>query len=80
MINHLKQDDEALTTRVSQMLKIGKHELELLIDPDAEGCRFEEWAPPTRRRSETSSGDGINWTFWIIATLLAWALVKCSGL
>ena len=79
MIDHLKQDDEALTTRVSQMLKIGKHELELLIDPDAEGCRFEEWTPPTRPRTETSSGGGINWGFLIIAALLIWALAKCSG-
>lgn len=79
MMDHLKQDDEALTTRVSQMLKIGKHELELLIDPDAEGCRFEEWTPPTRPRTETSSGGGINWGFLIIAALLIWALAKCSG-
>jgi len=79
MIDHLKQDNEALTTRVSQMLKIGKHELELLIDPDAEGCRLEEWTPPTRPRTETSSGGGINWGFLIIAGLLIWALTKCSG-
>lgn len=79
MVDHLKQDNEALTTRVSQMLKIGKHELELLIDPDAEGCRLEEWTPPARPRTETSSGGGINWGFLIIAAFLIWALAKCSG-
>lgn len=79
MIDHLKLDREALTTRVSQTLKIGKHELELLIDPDAEGCSIEEWTAPTRPRAEPSSGGGINWGFLIIAAFLIWALAKCSG-
>lgn len=79
MIDHLQQDDQGLTTRVSQTLKIGKHELELLIDPDAQGHRFEEWTPPARPLSATSSGGGINWGFWIMAALAVWVLVMCSG-
>jgi hypothetical protein len=69
MINHFKSSAGDLTQRMAQILKIGKHELELLIDRDFESVAMEEWRPELPTKS-TSGGNG--WIVWlvIIAVLL----------
>ena len=45
MVGHMRDDRTALTSRMAQTLKIGKHELELLVDPKAQGVNLEEYTP-----------------------------------
>lgn len=73
MIDHIRADAGKLTSRMSQTLKIGKHELELLVDRKATGIRLEKWSPLVN-----ASGGGA-WGFWIVVALVALFLVsRCS--
>jgi len=71
LTEHLRSDTDGLTTRAAQMLRIGKHEIELLIDKTASGVSLEDWAPPQQVSSSTSDNEGCSWIFWVIgATIL----------
>lgn len=64
MVEHLKSNVGDLTHRMAQTLKVGKHELELLIDRDFEGVALEEWKPASAPARPSTSGN--NWVFWLI--------------
>ena len=51
--------------RMAQTLKIGKHELELLIDPKAQGVALEEYKFE-RTRSASYFWDDWSWVFWLM--------------
>jgi len=72
MIEHLKSNVGDLTHRMAQTLKVGKHELELLIDRDFEGVALEEWKPDSTPARPSTSGNG--WVFWLIvvAAIIYW--------
>ena len=63
MIDHLKSNAGALTHRMTQTLKIGKHELELLIDREFDGVALEEWKPPVSIKTATG---GNGWMIWLL--------------
>lgn len=66
MLEHMREDIAGRTSRMAQTLKIGKHELELLIDPKAQGVSLEEYKLE-RARSVTSFWDDWGWVFWLMA-------------
>ena len=72
MVDHLKSNMGYLTHRMAQTLKVGKHELELLIDRDFEGVALEEWKPASTPARPSTSGNG--WVFWLIvvAAIIYW--------
>lgn len=72
MIEHLKSNAGTLTHRMTQTLKIGKHELELLIDREFDGVALEEWKPPLSPAKTATGGNG--WTIWllVIAAIIFW--------
>ncbi|MDX5985066.1 hypothetical protein [Sphingomonas echinoides] len=75
MLQHIRADTTKLTSRMSQTLKIGKHELELLVDGDAMGVQLEEWTPATKQRG----GNDSSWGGWLVAVfILLLVLWKCS--
>jgi hypothetical protein len=56
MLEHLRADSAGYTTRLAQILKVGKHELELLLDRNSTGVILEEATPirtynPTQQRN-----------------------------
>jgi len=74
LTDHLRSDADGLTTRAAQMLRIGKHEIELLIDKSATGVALEDWAPPQRVSSSTSDNGGCSWIFWVIGAIVLYMI------
>lgn len=74
MLSHMRGDIAGRTSRMAQTLKIGNHELELLIDPKAQGVSLEEYV---FERSGGSIADWDHWglVFWIaiMVALYFWA-------
>ena len=70
MLKHLHMDEGGYTHRMAHILKVGKHEIELLLDKDASGVRLEDPAPviTTARAQSTPSEDGfdLGWLWWIV--------------
>lgn len=64
MVDHLKTRAGDLTHRMTQTLKVGNHELELLIDREFDGIALEEWKPPVAPAKEATSDYG--WVIWLI--------------
>jgi hypothetical protein len=54
LFDHLAADTENATERAAHIVKIKKHELEILIDPKAEGLSLEDPPPPFRYTPGTS--------------------------
>lgn len=74
MLSHMREDIARRTSRMAQTLKIGKHELELLIDPKAQGVSLEEYKVE-RSLSASSFWDDWSWAVWllVIVGLYFWA-------
>lgn len=79
MIQHLQADEENLTTRMAQTLKVGKHEVELLVDRNAEGANLEEWMPSLTKKNVNAASSDSNWGTWIVVLLMIGILAKCYG-
>ncbi|WP_430415295.1 hypothetical protein [Parasphingorhabdus sp.] len=79
MIQHLQADEENLTTRMAQTLKVGKHEVELLVDRNAEGANLEEWMPSLTKKNINAASSDSNWGTWIVVLLMIGILAKCYG-
>lgn len=72
MLAHMGSLSGEQTHRLAQVLKLGKHELEILIDKNSIGVTLEE--PPVmiqslpsmakQTQSSKSSNDFFNWLFW----------------
>ncbi|TGQ88814.1 hypothetical protein EN851_25045 [Mesorhizobium sp. M8A.F.Ca.ET.208.01.1.1] len=56
LLEHIKGQHGGRTSRLAQVVKVGKHELELLIDKSVSGVRLE--APGYRTPSVNSGGGG----------------------
>lgn len=79
LLEHLRTDTARYTTRLAQILKIGKHELELVLDRDAAGVRLE--TPEETRRanyaaSAGSSGSSLWWLWLVAAAIGIWLLSR----
>ncbi len=68
MFEHMGGVNGRNTHRLAQVLKIGKHELELLIDKKASGVKLEEPSIVTRAGA-ASSGIGYTWLWWLAGIL-----------
>jgi hypothetical protein len=75
MLEHLRSDDGRHTHRLAHVLKIGKHELELLIDKGASGVRIEEPSVIARAGKTAWSGESLAWLFWVGIGLLVLYLI-----
>lgn len=65
MLEHLKRDQQQHTSRMTQVLKVGKHELEVLLDRNAQGAELEEWRPLQSTSYRAGSGNS-TWVLWVI--------------
>jgi len=65
MLEHLRREQGQQTHRLAQVLRVGKHELEVSLEKNFSGVALVD--PPTRTISvgQTSSGD-YKWLWWII--------------
>lgn len=61
MLEHLRRDVAGDTKRLAQILKVGKHELEVLIDRNTSGASLEDWKPPTVQAPQS-----MTWLWWLI--------------
>ena len=67
MLSHLRREEGHYTHRLAQVLKIGKHELEILMDKTASGVRLEEPSAISTGASVTDSTDtGSGWLWWLV--------------
>jgi hypothetical protein len=74
MLEHLRNNGTH-THRLAQLLKVGKHELEVLADKHANGVTLAE-PVPVGVGSATSGGNGLIWLLVIGALLLALAFAR----
>ena len=76
MLSHMNSTDSEHTHRLAQVLKVGKHELELLIDKSTNGVQLERQptaAPRTVRPATPDSAPDLTWLWWIIGIIgLMW--------
>jgi hypothetical protein len=75
LMEHLRADFSGYTTRLAQVLTVGKHELELLLDRHASGARLEAWSPPTIAKISPSNARSLAWLWWIIGIFVAIAVL-----
>ena len=72
MFKHLHMDEDGHTHRIAQILKVGKHELELSLDRGANGVWLEDPTPLVRtvrtRSTPSEDGFGLGWLWWIVGT------------
>jgi hypothetical protein len=69
MLAHLNSADGQHTHRLAQVLKIGKHELEILVDKRSSGVKLEE--PSVAARAVAASTNGsYAWVWWVAGILL----------
>ena len=67
MLEHLRGGEGQYTHRLAQVLEIGKHKLEILVDKVATGVKLEEpSAVSTNASVSGSSGFGYGWIWWLI--------------
>jgi hypothetical protein len=75
LLDHLRSDAGQYTHRVAQVLKIGNHELELLIDKNASGVAVVEPYVPFQRTvspaATATGGASFKWLWWAIAAAVA---------
>ena len=69
MQDHLRSEVGRQTYRLAQILKLGNHELELLIDKNATGVALVE--PSSLLRSPTSQVSSFKWLWWAAAAAIA---------
>lgn len=75
MLAHMSSADAAHTHRLAQVLKVGKHELELLVDKTASGVRLETWVQRQGVGVKPVSGDQPSWAWlwWLVGIgVLLW--------
>ncbi|MDB5602145.1 MAG: hypothetical protein JWN71_4189 [Xanthobacteraceae bacterium] len=74
MLQHLQSHQGVSTHRLAQILKIGNHEVEILIDRNATGVSLID---PPRASSNATTRTGISWIwiFWISAALVLLVLI-----
>jgi hypothetical protein len=77
MLEHLRSEAGRNTQRVADVLKIGNHELELLIDKNASGVAIVE--PYIALRSATATGQGLKSKWWWWAAAAAVVLYFFAG-
>lgn len=76
MLEHLRSDGGSHTHRLTQTLKVGKHELEILPDKSFSGVALEEWKPSSLS-SATAYGCFSSWWFWLlVAVFIFYTLIK----
>ena len=61
MLEHLKRDAAGDTKRLAQILRVGKHELEVLIDRNASGASLEDWKPAAKHSPQSFA-----WVWWLL--------------
>lgn len=66
LLDHLRGDTGQYTHRVAQILKVGNHELELLIDKTASGVVVVE---PYVALRATGQGASFKWLWWVAAAI-----------
>ena len=67
MLEHLHGSEGQYTHRLAQVLEIGKHKLEILVDKVTTGVKLEEPSAVSTKASVTgSSGFGYGWVWWLI--------------
>jgi hypothetical protein len=79
MLEHLRSEQGQNTHRLAQVLKIGKHELEVSLERTFSGVALVD--PPSRFASvslQHSTGNDYRWFWWIIgiAIFLFWILKR----
>ncbi len=71
MLEHLRSEAGRNTQRVADILKIGNHELELLIDKNASGVTVVDPYIPLRSATATGKGSSLKWWWWAAAAAVA---------
>jgi hypothetical protein len=75
LLEHLRNDTSRHTRRLAEVLKVGKHELEVVLDPASSGVKLEQSSSGTSRIVQSSSNGWIVFVI-IVAILLILLLAR----
>mgnify|MGYP006982517785 CR=1 FL=1 len=64
MVQHLQDDQANQTQRLDHTIAVGKHNLKLVADKNAEGCKFEEFRTV---HSGVVGNNDLTWLWWVLA-------------
>ena len=71
LLKHLRGNEGQFTRRLAQVLEIGNHKLEVLVDVATTGVNLEEpSAISIKRTGQGSSGSGYGWVWYIAAVVI----------
>ena len=77
MVQHLREDHANQTQRLEHTVTVGKHNLKLVADKNAEGCKFEEFRTVSRG---VVGKDDLTWLWWVLAAgVVALIIVLANG-
>ena len=74
LLQHMREQGE-ITKRLAQIIMLGKHKIEIVIDPNASGISLEE-PRPVAATSGSRSGGSFAWVWWLIGIglLIVWLM------
>ena len=72
MVQHLQDDQANQTQRLDHTIAVGKHNLKLIADKNAEGCKFEEFRTV---HSGVVGNNDLTWLWWVLAAGVVAVLV-----
>ncbi|WP_327448274.1 hypothetical protein [Brevundimonas sp.] len=78
MLEHLAVDAAGQTTRIAHVVKVGKHELEILADRNATGLSLEEPSPKFGRSSGSENNIGCLIALVVVGVIL-WLIFSGAG-
>lgn len=77
MLEHLRSESGHYTHKLTQVLKVGKHELQILPDKSFSGVRLEEWTPPAGFSLSSASGrSSWSWFWWLLVAVVLYLIFK----
>jgi hypothetical protein len=77
MLAHMRSESGSMTGRMAQVIKIGKHELEILVDRGTSGASIED--PRSAGYAPGTNGQSFNWgclVWLLIVAVIVFALLQ----
>jgi hypothetical protein len=68
LMSHLNSQKGTLTNHVAQVVKVGKHQVKIIVDEQVQGISE---AMPTIPKDEGTSSGGLGWLWWIVGAGVA---------
>lgn len=79
MLAHMNSEASANTHRLAQILKVGKHELDLTIDKTHSGVTLEDPRPTYLYPGGQSGESKSYWWLWVLGAIILFWIIRANG-